>query len=422
MRPDKKARLKSGVFAQYWLFERLVAYRLLRDGAIQTTLISLGIALGVAVIVFMSALLIAVQDNLLQRVLSGQSHIQLQPARGQLRPLWLDTHSLVSQQWQPSSSPRQTVDQWQTLLSQLPQWPGIALVTPSTSGASLLRKGNMSRAINLIGVVPTQYFPAVAMTSKLRSGSTTLEHAHIIIGTELASELALIPGDKVRVYLSSERNQVLTVSGVVDLGSQPANSRSTFVNLTTAQRLLGLRGGVTELNIWLADPYEAQQIAAHLSQFDGIEAHSWMQNNAQFFVALGAQQSSNTLIRIVVACSVALGMASVLVVAVLQKSADIGMLRAMGVTRWQILRIFLLQGALLALAGAILGLVLAKLGILAWQQWQQNPDGSPLFLVKLSPSLVLSTLLFAIVLGSGAALIPAMRAARLEPVQALHGL
>ena len=87
----------------------------------------------------------------------------------------------------------------------------------------------------------------------------------------------------------------------------------------------------------------------------GIEADSWIKTNAQFFTAVNAQQTSNTLIRVFVGLSVAFGIASVLVVSVIQRSKDIGILRAMGSSQGQILRVFLLQGGLLGASGSIVG-------------------------------------------------------------------
>jgi len=99
----------------------------------------------------------------------------------------------------------------------------------------------------------------------------------------------------------------------------------------------------------------AETIAQAVQAATGVEADSWIKTNAQFFTAVNAQQSSNTLIRVFVGLSVAFGIASVLVVSVIQRSKDIGILRAMGTSQGQILRVFLLQGGLLGLLGSIVG-------------------------------------------------------------------
>ena len=86
-----------------------------------------------------------------------------------------------------------------------------------------------------------------------------------------------------------------------------------------------------------------------------MKVDSWIRTNAEFFTAMAAQIMTNTLIRVFVGLTVALGIASVLVVSVIQKSKEIGILRAMGTSREQVLRVFLIQGGFMGLAGALLG-------------------------------------------------------------------
>jgi len=117
---------------------------------------------------------------------------------------------------------------------------------------------------------------------------------------------------------------------------------------------------------------------------------------------------------------VVLGIASVLVVWVVQKRREIGILRAMGASRGRIQRVFLLQGALVALIGAILGSALATLMIRIFGKIARNMDGTPLFELGLDPWLYASSVLGAILFGVLAAAAPARRAARLDPAQAIR--
>jgi lipoprotein-releasing system permease protein len=136
---------------------------------------------------------------------------------------------------------------------------------------------------------------------------------------------------------------------------------------------------------------------------------------------VSAQTSANTAIRVFVGLSVAFGIASVLVVSVVQKSREIGILRAMGITRGQVLRVFLLQGGLLGLGGAAAGSLLGSVGLVVWQQAQRNPDGTVMFDVSFEPLMFAMALLLATLTGLLASFAPAMRAARLDPVVAIRG-
>ncbi len=180
-------------------------------------------------------------------------------------------------------------------------------------------------------------------------------------------------------------------------------------------------GGVTSLEVNLTLPFNAEIVAQAIQQQTGLEAESWISSNAQFFSALAAQSMSNTIIRFFVGLTAALGIASVLVVSVVQKSKEIGILRATGSSRQQILRVFLLQGALMGLVGSLLGAGLGWLFLNAWRSIAKNADGTPLFAINFDPMLLVYAAVGATVVGTLAALFPALQAARLDPAVAIRG-
>jgi lipoprotein-releasing system permease protein len=152
-----------------------------------------------------------------------------------------------------------------------------------------------------------------------------------------------------------------------------------------------------------------------------VEADSWIATNAQFFTAVQAQKTSNILIMTFVALPVAFGIAAVLVVSVIQRSQDIGILRAMGASRGQVQRIFLLQGALLGLVGSIVGAALGAGALLYWHAIARQPNGTELFPLILERQMFVITAIVATLTGLLAAMAPAWRAAKLDPVEAIRG-
>jgi lipoprotein-releasing system permease protein len=152
----------------------------------------------------------------------------------------------------------------------------------------------------------------------------------------------------------------------------------------------------------------------------GLEVESWMDSNAQLLSALQAQSISTGLIRVFTSIVVMLGIASVLVVSVVQKSKEIGILRAMGATRWQMTQVFLLQGAIVGWIGSLLGVGLAQAMLWGFSNFAKGSDGKPLFVVGLPPDLALTVALVATAAGVLAAVAPARRAARLDPAQAIR--
>jgi len=109
------------------------------------------------------------------------------------------------------------------------------------------------------------------------------------------------------------------------------------------------------------------------------------------------------------------------VVSVVQKSKEIGILRAMGASRGQVLRLFLLQGAFMGLVGSLFGSALGWAFLLVWRGVARNPDGTPIFVIVVEPKLFLMAAAGATLVGTLAAVVPARRAARLDPAVAIRG-
>jgi lipoprotein-releasing system permease protein len=192
------------------------------------------------------------------------------------------------------------------------------------------------------------------------------------------------------------------------------------VLLRTGQDLLNLPGGASTINVTVNDIWQAEVVAQRIGAKVGLQADSWIRTNQQFFIALNAQTVSNIVPRISVGISVALGIASVLVVSVVQKSREIGILRAMGASRRQVMNVFLIQGGVVGLVGSFVGSGIAALMLRLWQAFLRNPDGTPLFMLQFDPMLVLWAAAIATVTGIAAAATPARRAARLDPVVAIR--
>ena len=404
-----------------WLgFERQVAIRFLREGRMQTVLIIIGVAAGVAVVAYISALITGLQRNTLDKTLGAQAHVTVTAADDRVIPARVPvpgTSALV--QTQPRAQQPRSITNWSLLVAVLEAMPEIAAVSPMVSAAGLGVRGEASKSIALIGVELDRYDRIVNLRSKVVAGQARLGPGEGIIGRELADDLGLRVGDRLSL-VTGDLGDSLRVTALVDFGVRELNRRTVIVPLRTAQSLAGLPGGATSLDIKLRDVWVAQELAANLSRRLPYEVESWQEANAQLVAALNAQSISTTLIRAVVMVVVALGIASVLVVSVVQKRREIGILRAMGATRGQVLRVFLLQGAIVSALGSVLGIVLAVVLIWAFTTLVRGADGLPLFAITLSPKLALQVAGVATLCGVLAAVAPARRAARLDPAQAIR--
>ena len=189
----------------------------------------------------------------------------------------------------------------------------------------------------------------------------------------------------------------------------------THLDLKQAQTLLNLPGGVSVIETTVAQIFQADQIAQRLGRLTGLQAESWMTSNGQLLNALASQSMTTQMIRIFVGISVAFGIASVLAVSVVQRTREIGILRAMGSPRGQILRVFLLQGGLLGLFGSLAG------SGIGWGLVQLfNLLGPKLFIIPVPADLIPLAILIATLTGILAAAMPARRAARYDPAVAIR--
>ena len=404
-----------------WLgFERQVATRFLREGRMQTLLIIVGVAAGVAVIAYISALIAGLQANTLKKTLGAQPHISIQALDDVVTPAALPAQgTTVLSDVQVRAQRLRTVANWQALVPVLERLPGVAAVSPMVSGAGLALRGEASQAIALQGVDLDRYDRIVGLRSKVVSGTARLAPGEAIVGRDLAADLGLRVGDRLRVQTTGS-SDVVQVTALVDLGVKELNRRTVIVPLRSAQNLLGLPGGATNVDLTVRDVWAAQAMGEQLRRELPYRFETWQESNAQLVSALNAQSVSTSLIRAVVLVVVVLGIASVLVVSVVQKQREIGILRAMGATRGQVLRVFLVQGAVVGALGSVLGVALAWVMVVLFTHFVRGSDGLPLFDISLPPALALQVAAVATVCGVLAAIAPARRAAAMDPAQAIR--
>jgi lipoprotein-releasing system permease protein len=401
-------------------FEWIAALRFLAEGRMQTTFIVIGASIGVAVIVFMSAILSGMQQNIIRRSLLSQPHIVVEPAEEVARPLRGGDPGGETALVQKRTQRLISIDQWRKVREEIRTIEGVKVVTPTVVGPAFAVRGDANRSVSLTGIEPEEFVRMVPLPEKIVAGTWRLTVTDALVGTELAKDFGVGVGDKLRFRTAVGADLTLTVTGIFDLGSRGVNERNVYVTLRTAQDLLNLPGGASAIDVTVDDIWEAEEVAQRIASRVKLDAQSWIRTNQQFFVALNAQTISNTVLRLSVGISVALGIASVLVVSVVQKSREIGILRAMGATRRQVMNVFLIQGAIVGFGGSLVGSSLAAIFLHVWGATLRNPDGTPLFMLRFDPMLLAWAAGVATITGLLAAVTPARRAAKLDPAVAIR--
>jgi lipoprotein-releasing system permease protein len=401
-------------------FEWFIAVRFLREGRMQTLLILVGVGVGVGVIVFLSALMNGLQTSLIKQTLGSQAHIVLHAPDEAPRLIAIEPGVAVAARVEKAAQRVRSIAQWQQIVADVGRVPGVVASSPTVTGPAFALRGGASIAVSLRGVVPELFDEIIPVTARLTSGSFRLPGGEAVIGVDLAADLGVAVGDKVRIVANEGRAETVTIGGIFDLGNKDVNKRWVLIPLRSAQTLLDLTGGVSTIDLRVASVFDAETIAVEIASREGLVADSWMKTNAQLLTALRSQDSSKYMIQFFVIVAVALGIASVLVVSVVQKSREIGILRAVGTSRARVMRIFLIQGGLVGLAGSAIGSALGAGLATFFATLARNADGTPIFPIDLTPTLFLSAAGIAIFTGLVAAVVPARRAARLDPASVIR--
>jgi len=395
--------------------EWTIALRFLLDNRMQSLLIIFGIAVGSAVIVFITALITGLQANVVERTLGTQAHIRILPPDEVNRTLPVDDGSWSLVLESPRAQRLRSIINWQDVRDVLDQDSQILAVSPVISGPAIARRGVARASVALLGIDPQRYQRIIPLSRDLIAGQLVVGAGNAVIGKELARDLGLGIGDKLRLDAGEGRETVVDIAGIFELGVRELDARYVYLDLKQAQTLLDLPGGVTVIDTTVAEIFEADQVATRLARLTGLRAESWMETNGQLLNALSSQSMTTEMIRVFVGISVAFGISSVLAVSVVQRTREIGILRAMGSPRGQILRVFLLQGGLLGLLGSACG------GGVGWGLVQVfNIAGPRLFDIPVDPTLVPLAMLIATITGVLAAAMPARRAARYDPAVAIR--
>ncbi|MFC4621464.1 ABC transporter permease [Comamonas nitrativorans] len=392
-----------------------IATRFLREGKTQSLLILVGIAVGVAVLVFLTALVNGLQNNIIQRTLGMQAHIRVEPPQERnivLPPPAGSVQLLLEDQ---RAQRLRSINNWQQVQDMLEAMPELDIVSPLIAGPAFARRGQASVSVTLLGIDLLRYRRMVDLESALLHGQVRLHADDALIGNQLAADLGLRVGDKLRLDAGQGSERVVSIVGIFQMGVRELDARYVYLNMQQVQSLLQLSGAASSLEIRLHDLFEAQTIATRIHRLTGLKVQSWIETNTQLMNALQSQRLSTRMVGLFVALSVSLGIASVLAVSVVQRTREIGILRAMGASRQQMRRVFLLQGAILGLLGALLG-SLSSYGLVAIF----NTFAANLFSIPVDLWLPLMATLLATLTGVLSAAIPARRAAALNPVEAIR--
>lgn len=403
------------------MFPIKVAWRYLLSGGSQTILTLGGVALGVTVYIFISTLITGLQRGLINRTIGSISHVTLEMPEEEARIIAPAGTQAIGPQ-QPFNAREERIRGWQQIVPALDKFPGVRAVSPAISTSGFATRGGTTRPVTLIGIQEDRGAQIIDLRGFMRSGSLNLAGQGCAIGVELARLLGLEVGDKITVRSAQGIERAFTVTGIFDAGNININERSFYISLANGQRLADQIGSISRIEIQIDQVFQANALSEQIGAKTGLRAKSWMQENTELLGALQSQSGTTQLIRIFVLAVVATGVASVLIVSVLQRSREIGILMSMGARGVTILKIFLWLGFFLGFFGAFLGVSLGGLAVLGMAEIPGTNPFRPgkLFPIFFETQFLIESLLAATIVGLVASIPPARRASKMNPVDVIR--
>lgn len=403
-------------------FEILVAWRYLLSSRVQTALILLGVIVGVIVYTFIASLINGLRVRLTEDVVGNIAHVRLEvPDRV---PQLLenpsdDSTALVAVQ--RGEQPREEISGWRQLIVNIENTPGVKIASPQATGSGFIQKGEQLKPVEITGVEPEKVSAITDIAGGLIRGTTELASGDVLIGKDLADDLGVSTGQRLQIRSGRNRERSLVIRGIFDVGAAGINERVIFVELGTAQALLDIQGNITQIGIKLNDLDAAPQFATGFAGSTGLEAKSWIEENENLQEALNAQAQTGNLIKIFSIVTIVIGVASVLLVSSVRRRSEIGIMRSMGVSRFSITLIFVLQGFFIGLVGSVLGALLGWVFGNLLVTLTTGVDKRPGLPLDPSQGEYWIVILIATFASSVAAILPARSASKVDPVEVIQG-
>lgn len=375
-----------------------IASRFLLASKGQTILIIVGIIIGVSVQVFIGSLIDGLQRSLVNNTIGSSAQI-----------------SIVPEERNASFLPEDS------LIDDLEADQEITAVVQVLNRSGFVLQGEVTFPVQVRGFDFSTAEKIYKLSENLQLGQLPGQTGEVLLGRILAEELDITAGSAVTLLTPQGEQHELTVSGIFDLKVAALNETWLLTELETSQKIYSAPGEISAVELQVQDVFAADTTASEIDGQlpDGLKTVNWKDQNEQLLSGLAGQSASSYMIQVFVLLAVLLGISSVLAISVVQKSRQIGILKAMGIKDRVASQIFLLQGFLLGLFGAAIG-VGAGLGLsYIFSVFVQNPDGTPLVPFYFDPVFVVFSFLIAVAAATISALIPARKSSALNPIEVI---
>jgi lipoprotein-releasing system permease protein len=398
----------------------------------QTFVAVAGMAISVVVLVAMTGLMMGFQWKFFGETLKVSPHItvtdeELVPPEPVARRFYgRDSLALLHHE-RPPERPEK-IKKPHEVVRAATGLPGVSAGAEQLVGQAILAYADKTYPVELRGIQPEAQDTVTPIREYITAGKfegLDTSPDGILLGSGVAEKIGAQVGDRITAAGPGGTHVSLKVVALFECGIPPVDKTRAFLPLRTAQSVLQRPDEVNTIGFRIDDTDRAPELALVIGQLAGYRAESWQEQNANWISLMDFQQMVTRMVIAFLMIVAAFGILNILIMIVLEKKRDIAILRSIGLTRSQILRVFLVQGVLMGLSGALLGCTVGALAVMGLQRVPVHFEG----LVKVDHIQMhvenwyyLAASGFAVVAGLVASILPSRRAASTEPVDVLRGM
>ncbi|ODA40985.1 ABC transporter permease [Desulfosporosinus sp. BG] len=375
-----------------------IAWRFLLDKKLQTLLVIFGIAIGVSVQIFIGLVSQGLEKTLVNKVLAYSPHITVYSKSGGF-------------------------SDWQKEADRIRRdFPEVKAVSPNVNSQAWIKLGKMTIPILVRGFNILDTERLYNITAAIYEGSSPVNNNEVLLGKELAERLGVKVGDEVSILTLGRQTATMKIVGLYDFDVAKINNAWVISNLTTAQNFIGFGDKVTGIELEIDDPFQADVVSDQISRAlsgEELALSNWKDQNQLIVSAIAGQKLVTLVIEFFIMLATIISIINILTINVFQKSKQVGILKAMGLTDFSSSLVFFYQALLFSLIGIALSLGFLVVFLRGFNKYIVTAQGLPVVNVTVDYRFIGLSMLIFFVVSMSTAVFPALRCIKLNPIEVI---
>ncbi|RMC94471.1 ABC transporter permease [Clostridium autoethanogenum] len=375
-----------------------VALQFLKHSKLQTFVIILGIAVGVSVQIFIGLLSSGLENTILNKIAGNSAQVTVYSNNGSIEN-WSDIKNKI-----------------------VKEDKNVKATAPVVDSQAFIKLKDTNQPVQIRGFMPEDVNSLYNIKGSIYEGKMYENSGQVIIGKDLKKKLDLKLGDNIDLFTMGGKKLTLNIVGFFDLGAAKVNGAWVITDLSDVQNLIDFGNKATSIEIAVKDIYnadlEGKKVTKILSD-NSLNVQNWKDQNKFLASGMVGEKICTIIIQFFVLLAAVLSIISILGISVVQKYKQIGILKAMGIKDGSAAFIFFVQAFILGVLGTALGLLFTWLYIKGFNRYIVNSEGLPLVNIVVNHKFILASSIIDIAASTFAALFPAFKSFRLNPVEVI---